>query len=225
MTRALACSAVAFACVLFYSTPGQGSIILDAHYVDPAPRGSGDVHNGGGWNHLSGAQTFTVETAGTLDHIELEVLHRTATVPPADLRISLYSLSGGVPSTSLAAVTVAPSSIPPLSAISSHPWTSFDFRFADLAVTPGDQLAIVLRTDAYPGYLWMFNVGTGYAGGTAMYGSDTLPWTVLQPTLVADFQFRVFVDDEQTPGVPEPSSMALWSLAGMVGLVVWRRRR
>ena len=170
------------------------------------------------------AQTFTVGVSGILDRIDVLIEHFHFAGFTGDLLFDIRPTVGGVPTESntvvLASGTASPASVP-----TSFGFFSFDVRSFDVPVTPGEQLAIVLRSPLGT-YSWEGQANSPYRGGDIFFrnGFDFLTWTssgAENGSLSnAAFGFREFVDVPST-AVPEPTSLTLFWMAavGLIGLV------
>ena len=204
-----------------------GSPILDAAFEPGGTAIFGGVIEGRfDGSFIDQAQTFVVGTTGFLTSVEVLV---DRTQDAADLLVDIRLLSAGIPSafdggallTASAPFLTVPTRIPE--------WVAVTF-LTPLAVTTGDELALVLRTrPVFPSdqnYSWRGDTGDKYLNGHAFVRSsgDGALWTALcgfdDCTVAAnraDFGFRTYVDPLP---VPEPSVAALLT----IGLVVGTRR-
>ncbi len=125
-------------------------------------------------------QTFTAGTTGTLTRIDVVVDPRNS--PVLDLTLEVQATTAGVPNgTVLAAAHVAPFG-------GSNPTVTFDVSHYNLAVTAGQVLAFVLKSNAAGGtdYLCRIVPGNTYAGGefTDSGGSTPPGWDGIFTTYV-----------------------------------------
>ena len=141
--------------------PGNGGVVRDQFFVpDPVAFEDGISTND------SRAQTFTVGLGGILDHVEVYIFNQA--VPPntpQDLIFELRGTVGGVPdpNTLYATITLPEASVP-----TALGWFSIDVSSFQIAVTPGQVLAIVLAQapgDMHTDYSWVGD--NGYTGGTS----------------------------------------------------------
>ena len=141
--------------------PAAAGVVLDQSVVishDPKDDAFHDIDSAADW-----AQTFTVGLGGTLTAVGLEVwADRPLT---HSLRVDIRPTVNRVPLESntapLASATLAPSALPVLPPVDGFipMFTMVDFSAADVPVTPGEVLALVLRSDEPNGppgheYLW-----------------------------------------------------------------------
>jgi hypothetical protein len=160
------------------------------------------------------AQSFTAGLAGQLAEVDVQIGQSTGTTGD-DVTLTIRSVAGGVPAAALFQKTIPLATIPGLTFTSM---TAVDVSAAGIMVNPGDLLAITLSRNAPgspPWVLWQSNEA-GYARGTGFTGNPGA-WTAQ----TYDFGFRTFV---QTSAVPEPSSLALSTLAAVAGLGYAARR-
>lgn len=182
------------------------------------------------------AQSFTVGQTGELSAVDV-LLSKSATsgydeAVYGPLRVSIFGMSGGQPSTALATSTVAAGSIG--YAPNDGVWTNIDLSTHHLQVASGDQLAIVLHrlgtgtaydNDTYYGFSWPIywfgSVFGDYSGGGAFSTPGDGTWDALTsgPTTGMDYGFRTYV----AATVPEPG--AWWMVAAGLCVVGAMRRR
>jgi hypothetical protein len=195
------------------SKSAEAALILDqSHGTLPPPNAGGFINNGG----IDIAQTFTVGITGILGRVEVAVTRLATTTGP--LSVEIRPVIGGFPNPLNAPILadglVFPADVP------NGPTFGFvgvDLLSDNLVVTPGDVLAIVLRSDtAAGGYAWGYTAGDPYAGGHAFFRAHN-PGT--DPFLPGggDQFFRTFVAP-----VTEPGSLALLALS-LVALGFTRR--
>ncbi len=170
------------------------------------------------YSDRSYAQTFTVGLAGELSRVGFQVYRTTGAT--GDLTLQILSTDGGTPS---------PNSTPPLFETivpigdlptiddpnSAVPITLVDVSSANIAVTPGQVLAIALRSPngsgSPPWTLWRMTADS-YAGGSSF--TQTINSTTWGPSTILgpgqDGGFQAYVN-----AVPEPSSLALVLIGGL----------
>lgn len=182
------------------------------------------------------AQSFTVGLAGELSAVDVLVSKSTTTgyddAVYGPLKVSIFGVSGGQPSTALATTTIAASNIG--YAPNDGVWMNIDLSTHHLQVASGDQLAIVLHrlgtgtaydNDTYYGFslpiYWFGSVFGDYSGGGAFNTPGDGTWNALNsgPTTGMDFGFRTYV----AAPVPEPG--AWWMVAAGLCVVGALRRR
>jgi PEP-CTERM motif len=192
------------------------------------PTGSITVFSGfGGANtNQYRAQTFQVGLTGTLSEVDVFV-HRFSSSPTGgNLVLEIRrQTSSGVPSDasadSLLTMLIASTSIG-----TSAVFLPVDVSSADLTVSAGDKLAIVLHADSGTPtgltYIWDGQNNNPYANGGAFeevvgnhsWGNEGLP--------NADLGFETFVNSS---AAPEPGSLALSALGSLSLLgYFWRKR-
>ena len=170
------------------------------------------------------AQTFTVGVGGVLDSVDVQIFRATATT--ADLLFDIRSTVAGVPIESDVATLISVA-LPPARVPTTATFVNVDVSSANIAVSPGDVLAIALRsTTVTPAdYSWILqSSGTTYSGGTAFFrvpDVNITTWTISSAN--QDQGFRTFVN-AGVAAVPEPTSLAL-AFTGAFGLLFVRRRR
>jgi hypothetical protein len=108
---------------------------------------------------LTVTQTFTVGTTGVLTRIEVMVDPRNS--PVLDLVLEVQGTTGGAANGNV----LASAAVPPFGGV--NPMVGFDLRPYGLAVTAGDELAFVLRSNAAGGtdYLARAVPGDTYGDG------------------------------------------------------------
>jgi|GEM_PF-6736622 len=150
------------------------------------------------------AQTFTVGIGGFLDQVDIEVdLLANATLEIRPTVAGVPALGG----TALGEVLV-PDDVPN----GNRTFVSVDLASLNIAVNPGDQLAIVLVFEELGSTaLWVLG-GDGYSGGHGYFSTSSSSWEMYDPP--GDFNFRTYV-------IPEPSAAVLTAL-GFVCLLAWR---
>ena len=207
---------------LCLTTTTHAEVILDQSYSPAAPPHEAVINTQ--VNSVIWAQTFTVGVNGLLSELDLKI-HKEG-FPSEPLLVDIRTVSGGVPSFPDSGANILESwSISPA-------LLGFGLLGADefvrtalpnpIAVTTGDQLAIVLRSDQpasglSPSYRWQgLTTGPGYSGG-ATYLKGSTAWGIHG----SDRAFQTFVD---VPVVPEPSSCALLAGLGIAWFGRARRR-
>ncbi|WP_428304001.1 hypothetical protein [Lacipirellula sp.] len=211
-----------------YYAPATTSASLDQYFTPSTVSGALNV---GDSNQVDWAQTFTVGMTGTLSGFDIWIeRHPTVQLP---LLFDIRTTSGGLPTLSdvgphiLIAGEKAASDIP----VDRHDLSlplelvHFDLSSASIAVTVGDVLAIVLRSDDPSGqpdgltYSWFAASAGGvnpfYPGGESYAFSGG--WFDLPAA--GDAVFRTYV----TP-IPEPTACCLLGL-GCVMFGMARSRR
>lgn len=147
----------------------------------------------GGESHL--AQTFTVGITGVLRRVDVEI-RRDAGIP--DLLFDIRPTIGGVPvesdAAALANVVIPSASIP-----TDFTFVSVDLSSAQIAVSAGDVLAIVLRAPGAGGalnYSWQGSAVSGYGAGADFFRVAPSPtWN----GLFGDLGFQTFVAPAVVP--------------------------
>jgi hypothetical protein len=209
--------------VLLLSAPGPGraDLVLDQS-LDPTGRITLNAAFGGPFQER--AQTFTVGLAGQLAQVDVFV-ERFGTPLPGDtliLDIRATTPTGApdpsIPGVNLATATVAASAVPGI----PGGFTAFTLS-NPIAVTPGEQLAIVLHSGSNTIFGWL---GTTippdpYPGG-AEYERVIGNHNWGQEVPEGDLGFRTFVDVAQP--VPAPGALTLL-VTGAGAMLAYRRRR
>lgn len=208
------------------ATAAAGTVTLD-QANEGAYASYGIVGYGAGGGGTMWTQTFTAGLTGTLDHVDLYLWRLNGS---QTLTVDITGLTAGVPpvqpdaTTRLATTDIASTDVPN----SGFAWVTIDFSSQHLAVTAGQEFAIVLSTPFTNDFEWgMTSYATGpYAGGQVLYhGRQVDHWTAAPDY---DAMFRTYVDVPATGAiaVPVPRSAALGAgLAGSLGLAGWMRRR
>jgi hypothetical protein len=172
----------------------------------------------GTWIH---AQTFTVGLTGTLAQIDLPLSRSQFTA--TNFIVGIWPTLQGAPDTSVDPLFAASFSPTSIAYPVPQPYTSFDLSGANIAVTAGDVLAIVLTRPAETVAMsdqvyWL--LAEPYVGGAAFKQFTGFPWLpeLDEQTGAADFAFRSYV-----AVVPIPSAVGL--LGSALAVLAWTRRR
>lgn len=206
----------------------QAAPVVDASYVGGATNRffAGPVDGNG----LNLAQTFTVGLAGALTHVDVYAARTGDTTAP--LILEIRTTTAGAPDR-LASAVLATANVPASAVPVAGPdfngtndYTVASFVGVDLTglfVTPGQVLAIGIRSGAFPGgYVLPYTSQTpsGYAGGTRfLRGNSTDVYT---QSSAGDHFFRTYVD--AAVSAPEPASLGLLGVAALPALARRRRR-
>jgi len=210
------------ACEVVFLTFGTETVQADT-VLDQSFLSSSTIQDGGiGSGHYGAPiaiQTFTVGRSGTLSTVEIPL---TSLNLPSVLTAAIYTISAGIPtSTRLGSASVDGAILPTHGLYPFHEaeLTKFDYGAQKIAVTAGDQLAIVLTaTEPFPGASGAYYYyGSGYTGGSFALDIGTGPMSFFPYSIF----FQTFVE---TTIVPEPTSVALLSVS-LVGLLVYIRLR
>lgn len=186
--------------------PGAGWDTIFKTRVEPAalpggPGTSDQLNNPAPTNNftailsgLTATQTFTVGAGGTLTHINVMLDPRGG--PVLDLLLEVQATTAGAAN----GTVLARASLPPFGG--TNPVVSFDVSPYNLAVTAGEELAFVLKSNAAGGtdYLLRAVPGNTYLGGQLTNSSGGFP-----PGGGWDAIFETFVYAGPT-GVGEPPS-------------------
>lgn len=206
-----------FAMALLGAQKAQATVVLDQSQTT-----SGFVNFLG--DTSSTGQSFTVGTAGILDHIDVH-LRKTfpgqGPAPDYNILMTLQGLTGAGAADGmvLASASVDGSTLPDAPA-SSAAFTVFDISSFAINVSVGDMFAIVLTAQGDGSSSGDWNVFTTpddlYAGGTKLTGSGA--------STGGELAFQTFVEDAgQVIAVSEPGSLIVLGL-GIAGLGAMRRR-
>jgi len=218
-------SSITVLAVFSAASSGTAGLILDQSFDGGSKNSSAGV-GGGVFGPTDQAQVFTVGIAGQLAQISVLIIR--GTFPADDLLLDVRPTVGGVPTESdtavLASAAIHPASVPIAPPTGGVPpeFVTVDISSFGVHVTPGEELAIVLRsptTQSGEVYAW-FGQGNfppqpaPYAGGdsffrNAFFGFPT--WTAddsLAPVVHTSRGFETFVDAP----IPEPSTLVLSSL-------------
>lgn len=174
------------------------------------------------------AQTFTVGVDGRLDSVGL-MLSRYEPTTSGDFTLSLASTLGGVPDTSSSVLFLQTYSVYDVGyeGAFNYSYTDFDLSSANLFVSAGQQLAMVVSHEGGNDN-WMTwdsdSRGGTYPGGQGMYSNGLCSevWCT-SPGYITDRGFRTYVDSDVAP-ISEPGTLALLTLS-LLGLVGVRYRR
>lgn len=170
------------------------------------------------------AQTFTVGVGGKLSRIDLPVFEDRG---PGSLVLDIRPTFGGFPveNDALAlGVLVIPSGIlPPYTG--SPQFTSFDFRPFEITVAEGDLLAFVMHSIDDGRYGFSSATGDPYLRGQPFDRNHTTGGMWAPADFIGqpfDRGFRTYVDPA---AIPEPSTVLLLGLGGLIVLGSTRRLR
>lgn len=166
------------------------------------------------------AQTFPVTVEGWLNHVDVYVNDSNAT--GEDLLWDIRATVGRRPisdNSNLLAFGVVPAaSIPVFPDLTP---ISLDVSGLNIAVAPGDVLAVTLRTNGGRGFGWRGGTGPPNLGGKFERSGDNLPWDpdTFSPSMPHGFATYVRM-------IPEPCTFALLGTGALALLAfAWRRRR
>lgn len=186
------------------SAQAQGRIIIDTQH---------------GSTTVSHAQTFTVGALGNLDRVDI-LISQSDSPPP--LIIDIWAINDGLPALNTGSALASVLLWAPVVPLYFPGWVSVDFSGSPVPVTPGQQLALVLRP-SYPSrdgqeYRWVGGGGGGlYTGGAAYYWTSlSAEWAPMRGGSAPDpmdYGFRTYV----TP-VPEPAALQLFGGCVVFGL-------
>lgn len=202
----------AFAIALVTATAAPAAFasqVLDQH--QNASTGTNPINTNNG-----AAQTFTAGISGSLTEMDFNITSCCGGLGP--LTVSLYGVSGGVPSGGvLAQQSVSANGSGNISAVNfSTPYF----------VTAGTEYAVVLTYSGNQNYFVAQNVTNGtdsYTGGTNLVWPYQYQSGWVNPGgggYYADLEFQEYVTTAQAP---EPSTWAM--LAGGVAVLFAKRRR
>lgn len=188
-------------------------------WVDPSLRVDASVGEPGNGLRIIGgerdlAQTFTIETSGTLRWIDLQLSRPSTFEDLWDLEVDVRPTTvEGLPveddGAALATRTLTSGQVPNFLA----PRTATRIDELAIPVTAGDRLAVVLRSPTSPEnvapYDWFGGPsGDAYAGGSTFCRGAAIPLCAAGwADLASDMQVRVVVE------VPEPAGAALGAVA------------
>ncbi|GAB2850528.1 family 43 glycosylhydrolase [Microbacterium insulae] len=123
---------------------------------------------------LQRAQTFTAEEAGSLSAVRFTAFQRDRPAPTGPLQLALHRVNAdGTPGETIQQLTV------PQSEVSyAARWVELQLE-APLAVSAGDQFAIVMSTPSSIAYGFAYSDTTPYTGGKALISNNGgQTWTV-----------------------------------------------
>lgn len=187
--------------------------VADASFV---PEGTDGVLFGFGYRPTY-AQSFTVETTGTLDRVEVAL--QAISAPKLRLDGSdpfTLTLTSGPTATNLGTGLVTDTR-PYNELTSGYDWLSWDLTANAISVSAGDVLAVVVTSSVGTGMAW--NAGYApdvYDGGQAYSNSGAN----IVSTHGKDLAFRSFVTPAPVP-LPATGLLLVAALGGMTAL---RRR-
>jgi len=209
-------SAAILVVLLSAASQAEAAVIVYDNF-GPA-NGGNDYDTASGWgvqtgppsfNNFTVGDTFTPSTTGTLSDITV-ALEFIQGVNAAT--VSLRADTGGVPGAVLESWTV--SSLPPADGTFHTPTTVSDVT--NVPLNAGTHYWVVIAATANSSRLeWMFidsGIGARSHAGSIDLGAS---WETLLSTQGA---FRV-TENLSTSAVPEPASLALWSI-GVLGIAV-----
>jgi hypothetical protein len=186
-------------------TANAGTVVLDQEF-DPGSSPSSYVSFG---MSCAAAQTFTVGTAGTLDHVEVYLAEADFVLSPYDVEFKLFELDAtNFTATNRGSFTIPGSSL----LLGNYSWIGVDLSSLGVSVAAGDIYALYLD-----GLNFKWATGDAYDHGTLFQIEMIFGWQ----NQYTDAGFRTYVE---TPGstVPLPSA-ALMGL-GLMGLLGLARR-
>lgn len=164
----------------------------------------------GGANITGIAQTFTVGVEGFLSRVDLLLMRHGSDQAPLDVEIR-RNLTDLTDASLLARISLDQSVV---TLPFPGAWFSLDFSPFGLRVSPGEELAVVIRSAVPSVYGWGLTIGDVYAGGHG-YFFQADRWNLGG----GDQHLRTYV----TP-VPEPGLLALLAVGGLGYLGVRRKR-
>ncbi|WP_428305585.1 hypothetical protein [Lacipirellula sp.] len=224
--------AVFFIVALASARFAAAATIVDQSHWPEIDRFSVATANVGASNAIDWAQTFTVGQSGHLVGVDVLVArNRSVTLP---LLFDIRTLDGALPSSADAGPNVIISgaisaSVVPILTDAINPdvndFGSVHLSFDGVAVFPGQQLALALRSDnegepyAFT-YVWGLSETPLYAGGGhyARWESDAWSERLLSATGY-DMAFKTYIRT-----IPEPSSVGA-CLLGFAIIATCRRLR
>lgn len=142
------------------------------------------------------AQTFTTGKAGLLSQIDLQIGRDTGDI--GNLTLDLLPVSGGVPmqTTPLFSIPIDTQALPFGGPSASLAYTPIDVSSGGLTVSPGEQYAIALRSDATlngPNSVWNWGF-PGYDGGDPFGSAFGRPYEATSSDF--DMGFRTWIDQD-----------------------------
>ena len=202
-------ASLTFVGVLAIATPRQAAA---APILDQSCCG-GSTNLTATFTTLTRAQTFTVGMTGVLTSADVLLSLNGGGTVQFDI------LGGFADGASLAGIGAPLASYNFSWAVGTASPTYFNLDFADLAVSAGDFLAIVMRHSVNGG--WIGSTGNPYAGGEALTTTFPAPGTFTNNLFgSSDFGFRTYVE---IAAVPEPATLTLLGCA--IGTTLMRRSR
>jgi hypothetical protein len=199
---------------LHVAPPVEATPILDQSFDAPS------FLNYGFGGDIGLAQTFTVGVTGVLTQVDVEI-RRDAGIP--DLLLDIRPTIEGVPVAS-DADALASFVIPSAGVPTDAAFLSTDLSAAQIAVSLGDVLAIVLRAPGPGGplnYSWQGSISPPlYGSGSGFFRGGGSPVWFPASSGPTDFSFQTFVEPA---AVPEPSTLLLF-LLGISAMGVVRKK-
>lgn len=181
--------------------------VLDQEFV--IPQGLGAIINGA---FAFVGQTYTAGLTGTLVGVNVDLAEFGSATP---LRVAIYEVLAGVPTSTVLGETVLASGNPSLTDLIS---------FSEIIPqVTGNQYAIVvnyLDPQSSGQWLggtpfWQGSTRDDYFEGQVVFSNDTTTWTIYDN---GDLHFRTFVLPQETVPVPESSSVLGLLAFGALGV-------
>jgi hypothetical protein len=197
--------ALPIASLALFCSIASGAVV-DQSNVVPPPAKSVPI-----LAELDNAQVVTVGTGGVLSTVQLGLFREAEATAP--LYVDITRVENQVPvfgaTGRLATLTFEGSGVFKPTSLADYTVPTFnftaDFSLGGLVFQPGEQFAIVLRTDAAEGgYNWWLSDTDTYSGGASWQSHDGSP---ISKSPLGDLHFRTFVQ------APEPTALALAALA------------
>lgn len=210
--------------VFFSAVSSRATDQLDQSVLVPGIYGSFGLIN----SQFQQAQVFTVGKTGLLSHIVFNLQEDYGTTQ--NLLVDVRRVTGTLAPVEADAPVLASASIPagavPITGLNPS-FVSVDLSAANLAVTPNEVLAVVLRSDeAASHYAWhSSDQGQNiYSGGSSFSRNQFTGgvWLSSDSYAPTDFAFQTYVSD--TRAAPEPSCMMYCACAGLLLRRRLRRR-